>query len=151
MITILTKKTIMTLKTSLTVSFFSVLAVSAFGQEVQDKEKENQIQINPQSYQKMGGQLKEPEFKTKAEKDAYSQKQKSINDPVREHAAFPADPTFPKYINTGNKSLDASNYMTAKDEWISKNQGKYDKMVTQESTPMSKSERLKQDKKNLNN
>jgi hypothetical protein len=131
----------MTLKTSLSVSFFSLLAVTAIGQEVQDKE--NQIQINPQTYQKMGGQLKEPEFNTKAEKDAYSQKQKSANKPVREHSAFPADPTFPKYINTGNKSLDDSNYMTAKDEWITKNQAKYDQMGTPEEAPLSKAERLK--------
>jgi len=133
----------------LTLSVLTMASCYSYGQKAVQNDKEQQkkalIQSNPQDYQKMGGTLKDPEFKTKAEKVAYDQKQKFANKPVREHSAFPADPTFPKYINTGNKSLDASNYMTAKQEWISNNQSKYDKMVKPEGTPLSKAERLKLD------
>jgi len=97
----------------------------------------------------MGGVVSEPEFNTKAEKDTYDQQMRTNNDPVRERVILPSDPTFPKYVNTGNKSVDAANYSTAKDEWISNNQSKYDQMVKPADAPLSKEARLKLDE-NLN-
>ena len=118
-------------------------------QEQKEKQKKELIQNNPEAYKAMGGVVSEPEFNTKAEKDTYDQQMRTNNDPVRERVILPSDPTFPKYVNTGNKSVDAANYSTAKDEWISNNQSKYDQMVKPADAPLSKEARLKLDE-NLN-
>ena len=118
-------------------------------QEQKEKQKKELIQNNPEAYKAMGGVVSEPEFNTKAEKDTYDQQMRTNNDPVRERVILPSDPTFPKYVNTGNKSVDAANYSTAKDEWINNNQSKYDQMGTPEGAPLSKEARLKLDE-NLN-
>ncbi|MBT6438455.1 MAG: hypothetical protein HOK72_02040 [Flavobacteriales bacterium] len=118
-------------------------------QEQKEKQKKELIQNNPEAYQAKGGVVSEPEFNTRAEKDTYDQQMRTNNDPVRERVIMPNDPTFPKYVNTGNKSVDAANYSTAKDEWINNNQSKYDQMGTPEGAPRSKEARLKSDE-NLN-
>ena len=118
-------------------------------QEQKEKQKKELIQNNPEAYQAKGGVVSEPEFNTKAEKDTYDQQMRTNNDPVRERVILPSNPTFPKYVNTGNKSVDAANYSTAKDEWINNNQSKYDQMVKPADTPLSKEARLKLDE-NLN-
>lgn len=119
-------------------------------QEQKEKQKKELIQNNPEAYQAKGGVVSEPEFNTRAEKDTYDQQMKANNpDPLREHIVLPNDPSFPKYVNTGNKSLDASNYDAAKQAWISNNESKYNQMVKPADAPLSKEERSKLDK-NLN-
>ena len=118
-------------------------------QEQKEKQKKELIQNNPEAYQAKGGVVSEPEFNTKAEKDTYDQQMRTNNDPVRERVILPSDPTFPKYVNTGNKSLDASNYDAAKQAWISNNESKYNQMVKPADAPLSKEERSKLDE-NLN-
>ena len=118
-------------------------------QTQKDQQKKELIQSNPQAYEAQGGNVKEPKFNTKAEKDTYDQQMNAQNEPIKARVVMPSDPTFPKYIITGDESLDASNYMMAKDEWIRNNQSKYDQMGTPEGAPLSKEARLKLDE-NLN-
>ena len=64
------------------------------------------------------------EFKSKAEEQAY------VHETVRteETTIISSDPSFPKYVNTGNKKADASNYARSKAEWVENNPEKYEKM-----------------------
>ncbi|MBG39374.1 MAG: hypothetical protein CL857_05555 [Cryomorphaceae bacterium] len=66
----------------------------------------------------------EREFKTKSEKQDFIEQ----NVRTEERTIISSDPSFPKYINTGNKKADASNYARNKAEWIEKNPEKYEKM-----------------------
>ena len=66
----------------------------------------------------------EREFKTKSEKQDFIEQ----NVRTEEITIITSDPSFPKYINTGNKKADASNYARNKAEWIEKNPEKYEKM-----------------------
>lgn len=65
-----------------------------------------------------------PEFSTKAEKQAYFK----LNRPAKEITIISSDSTYPKFIVTGDKELDASNYAARKAEWVENNPDKYEKM-----------------------
>jgi hypothetical protein len=58
----------------------------------------------------------------------------SENDVKRENSIviFPNDPTFPKYVKTGNKQSDDDNYRKSKDQWIQNNSVKYSKLTIKE-------------------
>ena len=85
------------------------------------------------------------EFKSKAEKQAY------VHETVRteETTIISSDPSFPKYVNTGNKKADASNYAISKAEWVENNPEKYEKMNAF-SKKNAESIRTRNQKNNIN-
>jgi len=140
---------------SVVLGFFIFSTAFAQGSLNKDKEKQQQINQNPSSYLKQGGQIETvPEFKTKAEKMKWFKANdksfvdpntsnfhatKSGNEPIREKKNqigidSSNDQNFPAYINTGNKQLDDDNYKTAKELWIYNNKAKYDKMIFKDNS-----------------
>jgi hypothetical protein len=85
------------------------------------------------------------EFKSKTEKPAYESQPTRIE----ETTIISSDPSFPKYVNTGNKKTDASTYSRKKEEWIENNPEKYEKMNSF-SKRNAESIRAKEQKKNIN-
>lgn len=85
------------------------------------------------------------EFKSKAEKQAY------VHETFRkeETTIISSDPSFPKYVNTGNKKADASNYARSKAEWVENNPEKYEKMNAF-SKKNAESIRTRDQKNNIN-
>jgi hypothetical protein len=113
----------MTLKTSLSVSFFSLLAVSAIGQEVQDKEKEKSIQENPSLYIKQGGVL--PEQNARVANPVVKQPDfiihKSPNNELRK-VNYETLEELNKYNDQTSPE-----YQKLKERWIKEHQIEYDK------------------------
>ena len=72
-----------------------------------EKEKSEWIEKNPEKYNQPKD-VKEMEFSSKAEKQAFHA------DPVRERVVVSEDASFPTYVNTGNKQLDDQTYATKK-------------------------------------
>lgn len=67
----------------------------------------------------------EQEFNSKADKQAHHAQAEIAKESI---TIMPNDSSFPKYVKTGNKASDASNYATQKAEWIENNPTKYEKM-----------------------
>jgi hypothetical protein len=110
-----------------------------------DAEKAAWIANHPEDYERMTGEKVTtviPEFKTQAEKDAWL-KSLELNG-EQKFLTISDDPTFPKYIITGNKEMDDLNYENAKAEWIAKNPKKYELMDQEtDESGLSRSERMK--------
>ena len=101
-----------------------------------DLNKQVWIEQNKQTYLNQGGQSEVvPEFTTPPEK-------------ARIRTIFPAIPSFPVYIQTGNTSADDAQYGALKEAWIAQHPHQYDQMVPQvSSNPIPQIERLANDLK----
>ncbi|HET6991760.1 MAG TPA: hypothetical protein VFJ43_10570 [Bacteroidia bacterium] len=82
-----------------------------------------------------------PQFNSAQEKEAWikahpAEYQRMLNASAA-NAQTPApgqatvDPTFPQYVNTGNKEKDDADYKAAKEAWIKANPAKYAQMTGQ--------------------
>lgn len=61
--------------------------------------------------------------------------------PAKEITVVESEPTFPKYIDTGNPEQDQSNYAARKAEWIKNNPEAYERMqFKRELTPSERKE-----------
>ena len=85
------------------------------------------------------------EFKSKAEKQAFIQETAR----AEETTIISSEASFPKYVNTGNKKADASNYARRKAEWVENNPEKYEKMNSY-SKKNAESIRAREQKNNIN-
>jgi len=86
-----------------------------------EKQKSEWIEKNPEQY-KNSKDVMVKEFNSKAEKQAFHA------DPVRSRIIVADEPSFPTYVNTGDKLLDDETYATKKAQWIEQNEGKYNAM-----------------------
>lgn len=127
-------------KILLTISMGVLIGGSLMAQtsDQQDEKKSSWIESNHKAYIDQGGQT-DPirTIRVKDEKvSGYNIKaiDKSQAEPKREKVTilFPNDPTFPKYVNTGNKQSDDDNYRKSKDQWIQNNSVKYSKLTIKE-------------------
>jgi hypothetical protein len=80
------------------------------------------------------------EFNSKAEKQAFHA------DPVRSRIIVTDEPSFPTYVNTGNKQLDDQTYATQKAQWIEQNEGKYNSMSIVKESKNAEAIRAKEQK-----
>jgi hypothetical protein len=128
----------------------SVFAVSiSYGQKPTgnpffstENEKSDWIEKNPEKYNQLNDvkKVKEMEFSSKAEKEAFHA------DPVRERVVVSDDPSFPTYITTGNKQADNETYAAKKAQWIEQNPAKYEKMSPAQETKNAEEIRAKERK-----
>jgi hypothetical protein len=129
-----------------------------------DLNKQVWIEQNKQTYLNQGGQSEVvPEFTTRSEKIAWFTSNHSLSpnsilpngdiidtspEKARIRTIFPAIPSFPVYIQTGNKSADDAQYGALKEAWIAQHPHQYDQMVPQvPSNPIPQIERLANDLK----
>ena len=136
------KKIIMKQKTILSVLFFSLIAVSTFGQEAQDMEKEKKIQENPDLYIKQGGVL--PDKNVRVEKTIIRQPDfvihKSSDDELRK-VKYETLEELNRYND--QTSLE---YQELKKDWIKQHQLEYEK--SNPTVPVEKVQSIEERKKN---
>ena len=118
----------MSIKHLFIVAVFSLLVKVGFAQTNQipqfnsAQEKEAWIKAHPAEYQKM----------VDASASNTSTTTATTTTTTSTPAIAPAtDPTFPQYVNTGNKEQDDANYKAAKEAWIQANPEKYAVMTGQ--------------------
>ena len=104
------------------------------------------MEKNPEKYNQLQDvrKEKEMEFNSLEEKRAFHA------DPVRERVIVSEDPSFPTYINTGNKQLDDETYAAKKAQWIEQNPAKYAEMSTAMESKNAEEIRAKERKEFIN-
>ena len=108
-----------------------------------EKEKAEWIEKYPEKYQQPKD-VKEKEFSSRAEKEAFHA------DPVRERVVVSNDPSFPTYVNTGDKRKDDETYAAKKAQWIEQNSAKYEQMSTSSNKEDAEAIRAKERKEFIN-
>ena len=123
-----------------------ILSVFAVGLSCAQKSADNPtFSIERENVKNTSHSSGDREFSSKTEKQDFIKQA----DPVKERTILPYDATFPKYINTGDKKADASNYAALKDEWVKNNSEKYEKMNSF-SKKNAESIRARDQKRNIN-
>ena len=117
-----------------------LLSVFSYGQysETNDLEKSDRIKNAPDEYIQQGGVLQDALIVTPA-KVKISQKEgvqiaagEKANDPKRERVILSDQPSFPKFVNTGNSKHDNKVYADAKKKWVAENYELYNKISNNE-------------------
>jgi hypothetical protein len=103
-------------------------------QNWKEQERNRVEQLRSNSLDSKNPSAKSKVAKTKSNTQSSSVKSNSVgkDDRIRETTIINL-PGYPKYISTGNPSLDEKNYQNAKADWINANPEEYSKYVSEHS------------------